>query len=151
MHKHQAVARRQLARVGPGFVQRVAVQHHLGTKAACAFNFHARREARHHDHRTNAQALRVIRHALGMVAGAHGHHPTGPFVGAELRELVAGTALLERGGVLQVLELQEHLAAGELRKGAGFDAGRVQHLPGQPLRGGFNIVSFQHGAIVACR
>jgi hypothetical protein len=54
------------------FVKAVAVQHHLGAKAACAFHLHGGRGARHHDHRTQAQALRVVRHALRVVAGRSG-------------------------------------------------------------------------------
>ena len=54
------------------FVQGVAMQHDLGAKAARAFDLDARREARHHDHRAQAQALRVVGHALRVVARAHG-------------------------------------------------------------------------------
>ncbi|MCY1555067.1 hypothetical protein D9M68_916970 [compost metagenome] len=93
----------------------------------------------------------MVGHALRVVARAHGDHAARPFVGAQLRELVAGTALLERGGVLQVLEFQEHLAAGELRDGARFDEGGVQHLPGQAGGGGLNVFEFQHRAIVNWR
>jgi hypothetical protein len=41
--------------------------------------------------------------------------PRARSAGTQLRELVAGAALLERGGELQVLELQEHLGAERFR------------------------------------
>jgi hypothetical protein len=44
------------------------------------------------------------------------------------RELVAGPALLERSGELQVFELEEHLSAHDLRERFGFHARSVQHL-----------------------
>ena len=111
-----------------GFFQRVAMQHHLGTKAACALHLYAGRKTRHHDHGAQSQPLRVVGHALRMVARAHGHHAVRALFGREQRELVAGPALLERGGELQVFEFEEHLRAHDLRERAGLDAGGVQHL-----------------------
>jgi hypothetical protein len=52
---------------------------------------------------------------------------------------VEGAALLERGGELQVLELQEHLAAGDGREGSRRDAGGVEHLAVQALGGGTDV------------
>jgi hypothetical protein len=55
-------------------VEGLAVQHHLGAEAARALDLHRGRELRHHDHRAQAQALRVVRHALRVVAGRGGDH-----------------------------------------------------------------------------
>ena len=74
VHEHQPFALGQLQGMGARLVERVAVQHHLGAKAARALDLHARREARHDDHGAHAQALRVVGHALRMVARAHGDH-----------------------------------------------------------------------------
>jgi hypothetical protein len=67
---------------------------------------------------------------------------------AQLRELVAGTAFLERCGELQVLELQEHLGLHDLRQRARLDAGREQHLALQPLGRPLNGLQINHGQIV---
>ena len=91
------------------------MQHHLGPEAACALHLDAGREQRHHDHRLHAQPLRVVGHALGMVARRHGHHALDGGLGrGQLRQLVAGPAFLERSRVLQVLELEKHLRSGDL-------------------------------------
>jgi hypothetical protein len=75
------------------------------------------------DHRAQAQALRVVGHALGMVARAHGDHAARALPGAQLGQLVAGAAFLEGGGELQVLELEEDLRAGQLRQRARLHEG----------------------------
>jgi hypothetical protein len=72
--QRQLLALRQFHGVGAGFLQGVAMQHHLGAEQARAFHLHHGREARHDDHGPQAQPLRVVGHALGVVAGAHGDH-----------------------------------------------------------------------------
>jgi hypothetical protein len=67
VHEAQVLRRGELEGVGARLVQRVAMQHHLGTEAACALHLHAGGEAWHHDHRAQAQALRVVGHALAPV------------------------------------------------------------------------------------
>jgi hypothetical protein len=69
---------RALARV----VEAVAVQHHLGAEAARALDLHGGRVLRHHDHRAQAQALRVVRHTLRMVAGRGGDHAADRLAGS---------------------------------------------------------------------
>jgi hypothetical protein len=64
------------------------------------------------------------------------------------RSLVAGAALLEGGGELQVLELQEHLGAGDPGQGARLDAGRLQHLAQQSLPGLADVGDLDHAGIV---
>ena len=144
MHKHQAFLIGQLARMGPGGFQRVAVQHHLGAKTPRALHFDTRREPRHHDHGAQSEALSVVGHTLRVVARAHGHHAARPLCFGQLREFVAGTAFLERGGVLQVFKFEKNAAADQLRQRAGFHAGRVQHLPSQANGGGLDIGELQH-------
>jgi hypothetical protein len=48
-----------------------------------------------------------------VIAGAHRDHAAAALGGGERRELVQRAALLERGGELQVLELEEDFRAGE--------------------------------------
>ena len=142
--KHQAVTLGQQQRMLAGFIQRVAVQHDVGTKAACALNFHARCEARHDDDGANSQALGVISHTLRVVARTHGDHPPLPLHLRQLRQLVTCATLFKRRGVLQVFELQVKLCSGELRQRARFHAGRVQQVALQALGGLFNVVQTEH-------
>ena len=122
------------------FVKAVTVQHHFSAKAACAFHLHRGRGARHHDHRAQAQALRVVRHALRVVAGGRGDHAADGHTRFDQRgQLVERAALLEGRGELQVLELQEDLGGQDLAQGARFDTGRVQHLAGQAAGGRFDV------------
>ena len=97
-------------------VEGVAVEHDLGAEAARVLDLHARGEARHDDRRRDAQPLGVVRDRLGVVAGRDGEHALGALGGGELGHLVERAALLERGGELQVLELEEDLAAADLRQ-----------------------------------
>ena len=124
------------------------LQQHRRAKATRALDLDARREARHHDGRGQSKALRVVGHALGMVAGRHRDHALGAAAG-DVHQLVAGPALLERGGELQVLELQEHLCADDFRQRARFHARRFQHLSLEPLGGANDVFDLDHRAIVA--
>ena len=145
MHKGQILRFSQRVGVLACRFQRVAMQHHFGTKAARALHFYTGGEARHHDHGAYAHALRVVGHALGMVARAHGDHAARLFFGGQQLQAVAGTALLERGGELQVLKLQKHLCPHDVRQGLGLHAGRAQHMVTQALGGGLDIGIAQHG------
>jgi len=80
-----------------------------------------------------------------MVAGAHGNHTARPLFLRQQRELVAGAALLERSGELQVFKLQKNLCADDVRQRAGFDAGRVQHLALQAHGGVADVLKGKHG------
>ena len=94
----------------------VADEDDLGAEAARVLDLHARGEARHDDRRRDAHALRVVGDRLGVVAGRDREHALGALGGRELRHLVERAALLERGGELQVLELEEDGAAADLRQ-----------------------------------
>jgi hypothetical protein len=79
-----------------------------------------------------------------MVARAHGDDAATLFLVAQLCQLVAGAAFLERGGELQVLELQKHLRTGDLRNRARFHARRVEEVPLQALRGLADVGQVDH-------
>ena len=70
----------------------------------------------------------MVGHALGMVARAHGNHAALTLLGVKLRQFVAGPPLLERGGELQVLELEKHLRAGDLGERFGGHQGGAQQV-----------------------
>jgi hypothetical protein len=94
----------------------VADEDDLGAEAARVLDLHARGEARHDDRRRDAHALRVVGDGLRVVAGRDREHALGALGGSELRHLVERAALLERGGELQVLKLEEDGAAADLRQ-----------------------------------
>ena len=148
VHEHQVLGVGQLPGVRVGLFQRGAVQDHLRAEAARARHLDAGREAGHDDGGRDAQALRVIGHALRVVARAHGDHAARALGRRQLHQLVAGAALLEAGGELQVLELEEHLRARQLGQRARFHARGFQHLPAHPRGGLLNVGQAQHGAIV---
>jgi hypothetical protein len=147
----EAFARAERVRVlrGPG--ERVALEDHVGAVHLRALHLVVRGAARHHDHRAHAQARRVVGDALRVVAGAHGDDAA-PALGLGQREqLVERAALLERGGELQVLELEPQLAAGERRQGAAAQARRALHRAGD-ARGGCPDIAqrnFAHAASLA--
>src|SRR6185312_5984812 len=73
----------------------------------------------HHDGDGNAEPAAMIGDALGVIAGRHRGHAALLFVVAEREQLVERAALLERGGVLQILELEMDVGARDAtRRGA---------------------------------
>jgi hypothetical protein len=82
-----------------------------------------------------------------MVARRDREHTRGAFARIELRELVECAALLERRGELQVLELQEHLAADQRRQRARRQARRVDHLAAQALAAARTSASVRSAAL----
>ena len=132
-------SRGQLQAEDARVVEGVAAQHHLGAEVARVLDLHRRGEARHDDRRRDAHPLGVIGHGLGVVAGRDGEHAAGALGGGELGHLVERAPLLERGGELQVLELQEHLAAADRRQGARFEAGGLADLAAQPRSGAVDV------------
>ena len=130
----EAALGRQGQRRGARVLEAVAGEHDLRPEAARALHLHGGREGRHHDHRRNAQALRVVGHALGVVAGRHGDHAACTLHRIERQQAVERAALLEARGELQVLELEPDLGTGDGRKRARMQAGRVLDLAREPGR-----------------
>ena len=97
VHERQALLGADLQRVLARGVEALAVQHDLGAEAARALDLDGRRQQRHHDHRAQPQALRVVRHALRVVAGRRGDHALDRrAASASASQLVQRAALLER-------------------------------------------------------
>jgi len=123
MHEGVAALRREFLGVHGRLGDRLAAQHDLGAEALGALDLGERRRQRHDDQRLDAEAPRVERHALRVVAGRR-RGDAGGRVG-QLREalqLEAAAAVLERAGELQVLELEEQPRAehlGQARRGDG--------------------------------
>ena len=76
---------------------------------------------------------------LGVVAGAHRDDAAAALRVGQREQLVQRAALLEGGGELQVLELEEDLGAGEARQRAAVDQRRVLDRALQAARGGADI------------
>jgi len=105
MDEHEFLLCRDAPRLGGRFGQRVAVQHHRRAMAARVADLGVGRKGRHHDGGRNTEAPGVIGDALRVVAGRHGDHAALALLVCELQQRVQRAAFLERGGELQVLEL----------------------------------------------
>ncbi|MCY1366143.1 hypothetical protein D9M69_530240 [compost metagenome] len=112
----------QFQRVGQGFRERVAVQHHFAATGAHAFDLDLRGGLGHDDGRFHTQHLRRQGQALCMVARRRGDHAASAFFVAQLGQLVVGAANLEREHRLQVFALEPNAVAQPL----GELAGRLQ-------------------------
>ena len=144
MNEHEILARGHFEGMASRFVECVAVQHDLRAEAARALDLHTGREARHHDDGADPEPVRVIGDTLRVVAGTHRDDAARALFRRQLRELVARAPLLERGGELQVLELEEDLRAGDLGKSPGFDARRIEDLALQQGCRGLDVGERDH-------
>ncbi len=108
MHEREIALAHDGLRVFVGAVVVVAVQHHLAAEVAHGAHLDGRRSQRHHDGRGDAAALRRQRHALRMIAGRGADDPALCHRIGQVRDLVVGTAQLEREHRLQVLALEQH-------------------------------------------
>ena len=95
--------------VGLGIGVAVARQLHHRAHGAHRIHLDLRRRLRHHDRRLQPELPCGKRDALGVVAGAGGDDAAGPFLLAQVRDLVVGAAQLEAEDRLQILALEEHL------------------------------------------
>ena len=68
----------QLARMGIGVVEPLAMQHDMGAMAFGLGDFDHRRRHRHDDRHRDAEAPAMIGDRLGMVAGRRGDHAARP-------------------------------------------------------------------------
>ena len=107
------------SRAGERVLDVRAAQLDLGAVVARRVDLGHRRVLRHEDARVGADLARSPRDRLTVVAGARGDDARRPLVVAQRRDAVVRAAHLERAGALQVLGLQVHLAAGELRERLG--------------------------------
>ncbi len=101
-----------------GLIVALTVQHHLGAELAGMLDLHCRRRLGHDDGHRHPQPMAVIGQGLGVVAGRGGDHPALALLLGQSEQLVQGPTLLEGGGELKVLELDEDLRARDLGQGA---------------------------------
>src|SRR5688500_3468528 len=117
-----------------------AFQPHGGAVHLRVLDLRIGRAARHDDGGRDSQARRMVGHRLSVVSCAHGNHAPRALGLAERQQLVQRPTLLERGGELQVLELQENLRPDEPRKRAAVETGRLLDRAGDALRRGADVV-----------
>ena len=74
VHEDEPALARERARDSRRVLERVALEHDLGAEHAGVLDLRGGREARHHDDRTDAEPLRVVGDALGVIARRHRDH-----------------------------------------------------------------------------
>ena len=138
-----------IRREAGGLGQAVAVQHHRRAEALGVGDLVERRRARHHDGRRDAECGGVKGDRLGVVARRHGDDAGAPFRRAQRQQLVERATLLERRGVLQVLQLEEQPRAADLGQGARMHARRVHDAACDGGGGGADVFNRdRHGGSV---
>ena len=149
MDQGQPVALNEFAGGGLGFAQGFAVQQHTGTEGLGALHFVEGGMDRHHDGGRNAQPTGVAGDPLGVVARRHRDHPDTRLVRRQVFQLIERATILERAGVLQVLQLQSKVGPEALRQAGGSDRRGQQDLPGESDGGGADVVQgHAHGRLL---
>ena len=101
----------------PRLVIRFSFENDLGPEGPAVAHFDQRRRFGHVDGHRNAQQLAVAGQAQRMVAGRCGDHAPAAPLGGDSHELVTRTALLERPGDLQIVQLGIDRAPAEPAQG----------------------------------
>jgi hypothetical protein len=109
---------RQGERMALGVIEQLPVQDDLRAVVARVLDLDPGGISRHHDHGRDAESLRVVGHTLGVIARGRGDHAGTTLPLVEAAQLVERTTLLERGGELEVLELQEDVRTRDTGQGA---------------------------------
>ena len=125
----------------------VAVEEHdLGAVAAGRRELPGRCVVGHQDHRRDLVQPRGERQRLGVVAGGHGRDAARALGGRHRGHRVVRAAELERAHALEVLGLQQDARrARRLVERAAGDHRSPVRDPGEPPRGGLDIVERDHG------
>src|SRR6185295_5007093 len=116
MHVRASALARDLERDRVRFVVATVREHGLRAAALDSGELGERYTLGEHDGHRRANKLRGERDALPVVPGGCGHDTGGALCRIETRERVQRTADLEGASALEVLELEIHLAPGELRE-----------------------------------
>ena len=145
MDEGEAFVLRNSERAGVGFGERGAFQDDAGAEILGVLDLGEGRAFRHHDGDGNAQAAGMIGDALRMIAGRHGGDAALALVFAQRQQLVERAALLEGGGVLQVLEFEMDVGAGDARERVGMAGRRALDRALDGARGGADIVDRERG------
>jgi len=126
-----------LCHAGDGGIGRLGVavvQHHLGAIAAGGGKLGRRGVHRHDDGRLHPQHRRRQGDGLGVVAGRIGDDADRALHRREAGDGVVGAAHLEGAGALEILALEQQLAAVQRVGGAAGQHRRAVGAAGDPLR-----------------
>ena len=130
VNEHQSFFLRHLLGQGGRFLQLLAVQDDARAVACGLLHLHCRRAAGHDDGGRNAETGGVVGHALRMVACGHRNDAALALLFGQVEQAVQRAALLERGGELEVLELEPDVRAEDLAEGAALEARRINQRIG---------------------
>ena len=92
--------------MGGGFIEHIAVQHHVGTVGFGGIDLQRRGDLRYADGGLGSTLAGRIGHTLGMVAGRRGDDAVSDLLFGERCDLVVRAANLEGTGDLQVFRLR---------------------------------------------
>src|SRR5438105_11129701 len=119
MHVRPLPLARDLERGSVRLVVALTGEHSLGAGALDRGELRERNTDREYDAGRNPKELRRECDALSVIAGRRGDHAVRALALVLVHERVQRAADLERAGLLQVLELEVDLAAGESRQRVG--------------------------------
>ena len=147
VEEEQTVFVGEFMRVGSGFGQGFAVEHHFRAPGGSAGNLGGRRVHRHDDGGFDACELGVARDGLGVVARRHGDDAGFTFGLGEQGDTVGGTALLEGAGGLEVVVFEVDFRAGEAGEAVRAQEGGAQYGALDPLGGVLHVLEGDHVCI----
>jgi hypothetical protein len=134
-HERRAFVVDDAARDVERLLEAVARENYVCSESFRAGDLRERCVARHDDRCPDAEAPRVIRDTLRVVAGRRRDDAVCAPVGWKLQQEVAGAALFERRRELQVLELEAHVGAGDLGEGLRHRRRGLDHCATDALGG----------------
>ena len=116
MHEGHLLLLFQLARMGIGPVERIAGENHLAATASHRIHLDCRRRCRHDDHRTTTDFRRRQGNPLRVITGRSANNAALESFRRQPRQLVVGTAQLERKHRLHILALEQNRIADSRRE-----------------------------------
>src|SRR5262249_37308820 len=120
VHVAQALGSFETTRLVLCLVEAFAAEEDVGAMVPRVRHLHERRTFGHHDGGAYAQPAAMVGDGLRVIARAGGDDALLSLVLGEKEELVQRPALLERAGVLEVLELEEATSPGGSGEGFAF-------------------------------
>ena len=125
VHEDQIVSGSEFVCIGLGLCQLLTVQNNLGAEQLGLLDLIERCVGGHDDSCRNAHLRRVMRDALRVIPGRHGHDTALTLCRIELEQSDQSAAFLEGRRELLVFELEVDLGACDGRKRQGVPAGRA--------------------------
>ena len=121
--------------MGGGFIEHIAVQHHVGTVGLGGIDLQRRGDLRHADGGLRATLTGRVRHTLRMVACGSGDDAVSELLVGQRCNLVVRATNLERSGDLEILGLEQNLMSGHVGQHLGRNDCRVACSALEPFGG----------------